>query len=124
MLGGTGNKGSSTSRNRNSGVNQSFNVVPKLKEAFMMGGSKNNLGLKEELAGLNSSLDMSARTSRNRFFSPGDDLSNSKYTIQRKMGELKDTLADKESELEYLKQTLKHNKSEKLKQENKMLYEK
>lgn len=123
-------KGNNTSRNRNHNINQSFNAVPRLKENLLMGnaGSKLNFsGFQKDnldLGGLNSSLDMSARSSRNKFFSPPAEGRESMMTLQRKFGELKEVLADRESQMETLKRNIRSNQIDTLKNENNMLYAK
>ena len=123
-------KGSSTSRNRNHNINQSFNAVPRLKENFLMGpgaGKINFSGFQREnmdLGGLANSLDMSARSSRNKFFSPPAEGRESMMTLQRKVGELKEVLADRESQVETLKRNIRSNQIDTLKNENNMLYAK
>lgn len=123
-------KGSNTSRNRNHHINQSFNAVPRLKENFLMSGSGSKINFsgfqkdKIDLGGLNSSLDMSARSSRNKFFSPPAEGRDSMMTLQRRVGELKEVLADRESQVETLKRNIRSNQIDTIKNENNMLYAK
>jgi chromosome segregation ATPase len=79
-----------------------------------------------ELSGLGEltrTIDLNgSNTSRNMFFTPRKDNTESVLQLQRKINELKEMLSDKDAQCDFLKRTLKFTEINELKQENEILY--
>ena len=118
-------KGGSTSRNIP--INSSFNGPLRLKDKFLAGNvNPNFLNNSNELSGLGEltrTIDLNgSNTSRNMFFTPRKDNTESVLQLQRKINELKEMLSDKDAQCDFLKRTLKFTEINELKQENEILY--
>ena len=75
-----------------------------------------------EYSGLNNTIDLPNSLSKSQLISPRSDSKETIFKLQRKITELKELLADRESQLEWIKKTLKYAEVSELKQENDMLY--
>lgn len=119
-------KALSTSRNRNLHINQSFNgKIPKLK--YMPNGNNHNFmspSNGQDMVGINNTIDIrGSQTNRNLFFSPQKDGDGSSISMQMKINELKDIIAEKDVQIDHLKKSIKYTQINELKQENEVLYE-
>ena len=119
-------KGGNTSRNRHTNVNLSYNGMPKLRENYISSNSRLNMQNMPndmyEYSGLNNTIDLPNSLSKSQLISPRSDSKETIFKLQRKITELKELLADRESQLEWIKKTLKYAEVSELKQENDMLY--
>lgn len=101
------NKGSSTSRNRQVNVNQSYNGMPKLRENYLSTNSRLNLhNMQDEMyeySGLNNTIDLPNGISNSHMISPRADSNDLIFKLQRKIASLKEMLAERESEIEWIK---------------------
>lgn len=101
------NKGSSTTRNRQVSVNQSYNGMPKLKENYLSTNSRLNLHDMQnemyEYNGLNNTIDIQNGVSKSHLISPRADSNELIFKLQRKIANLKEMLAERESEIEWIK---------------------
>lgn len=103
-----GSKGASTSRNTH--LNQSYNQMPSIKQKLAM---KN-----DPEAFLSPRLDESYQ----KFASPRYGTNEMIFRLQRKVNELKEMLAESQSQCDFLKRTIKYTEINEIKQENQMLY--
>lgn len=119
------NKGGSTSRNLQTLENQTHYSIPRLKENYLLNTSRPNLRpVPSDLyyGSLNSSFDLNETARNGGFLVPMPNVNESVLSMQRKVNDLKELLADRESQLDWVKRTLKYTEINELKQENELLY--
>lgn len=118
-------KGGSTSRNLQSYGNQSYYSIPRLKDSFLLNTSRPNLNpvpSDSYYSNFNSSFDLNETARNGGLRMPISNVNESVLAMQRKVNDLKELLADRESQLDWVKRTLKYTEINELKQENELLY--
>lgn len=71
---------------------------------------------------LSNTIDVNGGLRNSMYVQPQSDVNEKILMLQRKVNELKECLADRESQLDWIKRTLKYTEVFELKQENEMLF--
>ena len=99
--------------------------MPRLKDRYLLETSRPNFQIAPAdtyYSSLNNSFDFNERLRNDKYLAPITNINETVLTTQRKVNELKELLADRESQLDWVKRTLKYTEINELKQENEMLY--
>ncbi|CAI2383697.1 unnamed protein product [Moneuplotes crassus] len=123
-------KGLSTSRNKNIKLNRSLNGMPRLNDSLQARNFKLNL---DSMNHSNENLELSsARESFNskpgsmtgrKLFNFKRDGSDNPIKLLRQIRELNKVIEDKDTQINFLKKTVKFTEVNELKQENQILYQ-
>lgn len=119
-------KGFSTSRNRNLKLNKSFNALNKMNGSLPPGklhlNTINNSHEKLEVSSRGDSFEPSGSRTGRKLFNFKRDGSDNPIKLQRQIRELNKVIEDKDTQINFLKKTIKYTESNELSMENKILY--